>query len=137
MSRRLDLAGSVGFFAGLAREMAGHKQELEAAAVILEKEANALPGEYQDGWPALQPETIARKDAGDSPLLETGSFKDGISHNSDEHEAYVGSDDARAKYFEFGTSKMPARPVFAVAKIKAEEEIKSAVGKIAMERLVK
>jgi phage gpG-like protein len=131
MSRRLDLAGSVGFFAGLAREMAGHKQELEAAA------ANARPGEYQEGWPALQPETIARKDAGDSPLLETGSFKDGISHNSDEHEAYVGSDDARAKYFEFGTSKMPARPVFAVAKIKAEEEIKSAVGKIAMERLVK
>ena len=68
------------------------------------KEARDSLGSYQDGWPALQPETIARKMMGDSPLLAS------IQWNSEGNEGYVGSDDMKAVYHELGTSRIPARP---------------------------
>eukprot|EP01037_Dinobryon_pediforme_P012169 gene12169-12257_t len=131
MSRNLgDLLGGVGFFAGLAKSFEGHKRELEAAAAILEAEAKSYPGTYQDGWAALAESTIAQKQTGDSPLLETGEMRDSIAHNSDEHVAYVGSNNPKMTWQELGTDRIPPRPVLGLAMIKAKDKVEAAVGKI-------
>ena len=84
-------------------------------------------GEYQPGWPALQPETIARKTTGDSPLLETGELRDSIKWNSDKHEAYVGTDNPKGIWHEFGTGQVtpiiPPRPFLGAAMVASEKEI--------------
>jgi hypothetical protein len=51
--------------------------------VLLEDSAKEALGTHEFGWPPLQPETIARKATGDSPLLETGALRDSIKHNVD------------------------------------------------------
>ena len=95
----------------------------EACAMVC-KEARESLGHYQDGWPALQPETIARKMMGDSPLLETGQLRASIQWNSEGNEGYVGSDDMNAVYHELGTSRgVPARPFLGPAAIKMEDQI--------------
>jgi phage gpG-like protein len=132
-----DLAGAATFFGAIARDFHGHAKELEAAAVALETEAKSLPGEYQTGWPALQPATIARKATGDSPLLETGELRDSIVHNSDEHEAHVGSNNPKMRWHEFGTKRMPPRPILGVAVVQAEAAIVAAVGNVVMQRIAK
>jgi HK97 gp10 family phage protein len=85
---------------------------LERVCRMLEKSAKDAIGTYRFDWPQLQPETIARKATGDKPLLETGALRDSITHNADADgkDAYVGTDDPVAKYHEFGTSHIPARP---------------------------
>jgi HK97 gp10 family phage protein len=105
-------------------EHRGHKI-LEKTCVLLEDSAKSALGTYEFGWPPLQPETIARKVTGDSPLLETGALRDSIKHNVDPNgkEAAVGTDLDYAKYLEFGTSKMPARPFLGGALIAKEHEI--------------
>jgi hypothetical protein len=45
---------------------------------ILQDEAVRVLGTYDYGWPLLKPQTIARKETGDSPLLETGDLRDSI-----------------------------------------------------------
>jgi phage gpG-like protein len=134
-----DLLAGASFFGAIAKDFAGgYREELERAAVILEAEAKSYPGNYQPGWAALKSETIARKATGDSPLLETGEMRDSITHNSDAHEAMVGSNDKTLIYQEFGTSRgIPPRPVLGLAMIKAEPAIVHAVGKVVMTRLVK
>lgn len=132
-----DIFAAAGFFGALAEEFKSHNAELEAAAKIMEKTAKSLPGTYQDGWPALAESTLAKKQAGDSPLLETGEFRDSIKHNSSDDVAHVGTNDQRGPWFEFGTDKMPPRPVFGVAIIKAKDEIEAAVGKVTVERMLK
>jgi len=85
-----------------------HEHEMiEEAAVFLEKEAKAVLGTYDYGWPQLQPATIARKANGNTPLIETGTLRDSIEHNStyDPLEAYVGTNDPIGMYQEFGTSR--------------------------------
>jgi HK97 gp10 family phage protein len=105
-------------------EHSGHKI-LEKTCVLLENSAKDAIGTYQFGWAPLAPETIARKATGDSPLLETGALRDSITHNVDSNgkEAAVGTDLDYAKYLEFGTSKMPARPFLGGALIAKEHEI--------------
>lgn len=88
-----------------------HHAMLEKAAQVLEKEAKQVIGTYDYGWPQLAESTIARKANGNTPLLETGEMRDSIEHNSDEHEAYVGTNDKKAIWQEFGTSRgIPPRP---------------------------
>lgn len=128
------LAGAV-FFGELARKFTGYKEELEAAAVIVEKTARSLPGEYQDGWPALAESTIKRKSTGDSPLFETGELRDSITHSSDDREATVGTNVDHAIFSEVGTVHEPPRPIFPIAAIKATAEVEAAVGKVVMSRL--
>jgi HK97 gp10 family phage protein len=105
-------------------EHSGHKI-LEQSCVLLEDSAKGAIGTYEFNWPPLKPETIARKMTGDSPLLETGALRDSITHNVDPSgkEAAVGTDLDYAKYLEFGTSKMPARPFLGGALIANEHKI--------------
>lgn len=128
MSLSLAELGLVLTGVGAELERSNHKI-LERTCVLLEDSAKGALGTYEFGWPPLKPETIARKATGDSPLLETGALRDSITHNVDSNgkEAAVGTDLDYAKYLEFGTSKMPARPFLGGALIAKEHEIEAGV----------
>ena len=72
-------------------------------------------GTYRYGWPRLKDETIARKATGDSPLVESGKMRGSIRVRTSMGEVEVYSTDPNFRWHELGTSKMPARPVFAIA----------------------
>lgn len=81
----------------------------EEFMVIVEKAAKDVIGTYAYGWPALKPETIARKAQGDTPLLETGEMRDSIRSIAALSvlgaEGLVYSTDPVAVYQELGTSR--------------------------------
>ena len=110
-------------------EHSGHKI-LERTCVLLEDSAKDAIGndDYIFGWPRLAQSTIDRKGF-ERPLFETGALRDSITHNVDANgkEAAVGTDLDYAKYLEFGTSKMPARPFLGGALIAKEHEIDDGV----------
>jgi hypothetical protein len=107
---------------------------IERAAVKVEKRVRAMVGKEHDEWPALAPSTLADKQAKGyrtpAPLLREGTFRDSIEHVVDArgHEAAVGTNDVRGPWFEFGTSKMPPRPVLVPAAIASEDKIRRMVG---------
>ena len=84
-------------------EMSMEVSLAQSAALLADVAKDSL-GEYQLGWQALQPATIARKATGDRPLLETGELRDSIKWNSDAHEAYVGTNNPKGVYHEFRTA---------------------------------
>lgn len=120
----------------------GAEMEAELARTIektcehLEESAKEAIGTYAFGWVPLAPTTLAQK-AADTPLLETGELRDSYEHNADGLEGYVGSDNPKAEWHEFGTSHIPARPVLGGALIECEDKISSLIGhgiKAVMER---
>ena len=102
----------------------------EASKAVLE-EAKSLPGTYQDGWPALDEKTIARKATGDSPLLETGAMRDSYARKVvSPTKAAVGSNDPKATWQELGTSRgIPPRPVLKTAGVRKERDVHRIVGR--------
>lgn len=85
---------------------------LEAGGREFLKRAQAAIGTYEYGWPQLADSTIARKERGDTPLLETGAMRD--SGYVDVHGAMgvtVGFSDPKLHYHEWGTKHIPPRPV--------------------------
>lgn len=101
---------------------------LKKAANVLEKEAKSAIGTYRYGWEPLAASTLARK-AADTPLLETGELQRSIENNVGHKEAWVGTDDRKATWLEFGTSKMPARPFMGGALNAKGEEVKEIVAR--------
>lgn len=82
---------------------------IEEGCVILQDGAKEAIGTYTFGWPRLGPDAIARH--GDTPLLETGALKASIEHVSSGSEGWVGTNDPKAAWQEFGTSRgIPPRP---------------------------
>ncbi len=104
---------------GLAMRMAvveselrlAHEASVAQACALLAEQCRLVIGTYTYGWPPLQPTTIARKATGDSPLFETGELRASIEWNADEHQGYVGSDNPKMVWHEWGTSRVPPRPV--------------------------
>ena len=94
----------------------------EAAGLVQETAKNAL-GTYEFGWPPLKEETVARKATGDSPLLETGELRDSIERTIGHHVAWVGSNDDKAVWQEFGTSTIPPRSFIASPGMVCEGQI--------------
>src|SRR5271166_3441124 len=76
------------------------KHGLEKAAAMLEEEAKQIVG--SDLLVPNAQATIDRKGF-DAPGLETGEMMQSITHNADHHEAYIGSDNEKLKWLEFGT----------------------------------
>jgi hypothetical protein len=77
----IQVFNSLGSFAAhLLTVEADVKLACDAAVVkaikIVSKTAKNMIGHEQPFWPALQPETIERKDHGNTPLLETGELRD-------------------------------------------------------------
>jgi phage gpG-like protein len=83
---------------------------LEPVAVMLETSAKDAIGNssYPFGWPRLSQATIDKH--GDTPLLDTGALQSSISHVVEGTHAYVGTNDEKAAWQEFGTSRIPPRP---------------------------
>jgi hypothetical protein len=48
------------------------------ACELVARQAKGAIGKQHELWPPLQPETIARKINGNTPLLETGELRDSI-----------------------------------------------------------
>lgn len=92
---------------------------MQKAAVAIETRAKQKIGDYQDqagefvAWAELADRTKddrARQGfTEDEPLLRTGKMRDSIEHNSDAHEAHIGSNLDTAVYQELGTDKIPPR----------------------------
>ena len=92
----------------------------EVALHIYHEAYNAI-GTYKFGWAPLGPQAIDKH--GDTPLLDTGQLRNSIGVTIDKYQAWVGTNDKVMQYHEFGTSRMPARPVFGPAALGAEKFI--------------
>jgi len=108
-----------------ALEMDHHQRQAlaECGQVMLAEIRGAL-GTYRYGWPALAPSTVARKRNGDTPLVETGELRNSYAYTVvDAHTLDVGSDNPKAIWHEYGTGRVPPRPVLAPAAQRVEPEV--------------
>jgi phage gpG-like protein len=64
----------------------------------------------------------------DSPLLETGDLRDSIERDVQHGVAYVGSNNPKALWHEFGTSRIPPRPFLEGAANAKHAEIGKLIG---------
>lgn len=120
----LELAAVLGLAAERVEEHL--TKSIEGACVILEDSAKEAIGTYTFGWPPLGPEAIARH--GDTPLLETGALQSSITHTAEGREGWVGTNDEKAAWQEFGTSRgIPPRPFLGGAVIHEQAKIESVV----------
>lgn len=137
--REFTLAGFAGHLTMLAAEMAIHEHEgLEKAAVIIENEAKASLGHYQDqagpfaAWAELAEATKTdRASQGfpdNEPELRTGAMGLTIEHTVVGSEAYIGSDDQILEYQELGTAKMPPRSILGGAAVRKTNEVLVTLG---------
>jgi phage gpG-like protein len=111
---------------------------LEQCAVRVEQVAKAEIGHYQSGigpfpaWADLADSTEAQKAKmgypADAPLEATGEMRDSITHTTHMLETVIGSTDVKMFYHEFGTPKMPARPVMGPAVLRSKEYIRRVLG---------
>jgi HK97 gp10 family phage protein len=99
------------------------EETIAAACAMVAERAKNIIGVPQAGWPPLSPETLKRKDGINTPLLETGELRSSIEWNSDDQEGYVGTNDPKGRWQEFGTSRIPPRPFLGTAAIQMEGEI--------------
>lgn len=124
---------------GLSKEV--HKG-LERAVVAIEATAKEEIGTYQEAagpfpaWAPLAESTVADRVAKgfspDDPLLRTGDLRDSIVHEVGDWEATVGSIDPVMEFHEFGTSKMPPRPVIGSALVHNIERVQQLIGEAAV-----
>lgn len=127
----MDLTGLAGALATAAITVEHSRPvAMERICKLLEKSAKDAIGTYEFGWPELAWSTkVDRFTHGfpeNEPLLRTGELRDSITYNMDSNgkEAFVGSDDEKAVWQEFGTSHIPPRPYLAGALYANEEKIK-------------
>jgi phage gpG-like protein len=92
------------------------------ACELVHAEARRVIGEGYDFWPALQPETLARKMMA-TPLLETGELRASIEWNAEGNQGYVGSNNDKAVWHELGTSRIPPRSFLRGAAMHMEDKI--------------
>lgn len=123
---------------------------LERCAVKIEKTAKDEIGHYQSAagpfqaWAELADSTEQEKASKgypvDAPLLRTGAMRDAITHEVDGLEAVIGAKDTDAGrllvFHEFGTSKMPPRPVMGPAAFRNKDFILKVIGRAAVSGLV-
>jgi phage gpG-like protein len=110
-------------------------EAMEKAAAMLETEAKHVIG--SNALARNAEATLAHKDGVNTPGVDTGETRDSITHNSDRHEAYIGSNDERLKWLEFGTGKAgsawggpnPPRPVLGITVLRKGDEAAEIVGR--------
>ncbi len=75
-------------------------------------EAKRVLGTEGYDWPALSPATLAHK-MQSGMLLETGELRGSIEWNSEGNQGWVGSNNDKAVWHEFGTARIPPRSFLA------------------------
>lgn len=131
-----------GFAAHLAEvlieaEHAAH-EGLEEAARVVEAEAKAEVGVYQDqagpfaAWAELADSTkndrVRSGFSENDPLLRSGELRDSIEHTVIGKTAYIGSDSPIAEYQELGTSRIPPRSFLGGALFRKGDEVAQIIG---------
>lgn len=150
MSRHFGSLGEMALFlaarpAEIALEL---HHGLEQIGERVEATARAEFGHYQDeagpfpGWPELADATkddrVSKGFPENEPLLRTGETRDSMSHHVDNAalDVVIGSTDEKMPWFEFGTSRMPARPVVGPAAFRNKLFIQRKVGEAVVVGLV-
>lgn len=115
---------------------------MEKCAVIVEKSAKKEIGHYQpqvgpfQDWAELADSTkedrVRQGYTENDPLLRSGELRGSIEHQSTLQEAVIGSTSPVMAYQEFGTAKIPPRPVIGPAAFKNKEKIQSIIGAAAI-----
>ena len=107
-------------------------EALKESAELVEATAKAEFGDYQEpkgpypGWAVLAPSTLIDKwrhgwAPPDNPLVRTHALQNSIQHEVGDFlggnlfQAVIGSTSDIMPYHEYGTSKMPSRPVLGPA----------------------
>lgn len=118
-------------------EMATH-HALERAGRIVQREAKAEIGHYQDAappfaaWAELAQSTkddrVRQGYTENDPGLRSGEMRESVQYRVLGHEVHIGSDDQKLVYFELGTEKQPPRTVLAGSLIKKTTEVVSVIG---------
>jgi phage gpG-like protein len=110
-------------------------EAMARAAQMLETEAKHVIG--SNALARNAEATLAHKDGVNTPGVDTGETRDSITHNSDRHEAYIGSNDERLKWLEYGTGKAgsawggpnPPRPVLEITAFKFGDKAAEMIGR--------
>lgn len=125
MTGVFSLAGFAAHLGAIERDLDEVGPAIVAKACqMLADEIKKNLGEYHFGWQHLKPATIARKALGDTPLFETGQLYNSIEWVAHGNEGSVGTNEPRAIFMEFGTSRgVPPRPFILPAAIQAEKKI--------------
>lgn len=115
---------------------------MNAVGALVEERAREEFGVYQpavgpfQAWPELAQATkddrMRQGYSENDPLLRSGKLRGTISHESAGLEVAVGSTSDLMVYHEFGTSKMPARPVLGTAAFSSKDKIMEILGKAAV-----
>jgi hypothetical protein len=128
-----SLLEGAAFFTGVQLNLErASKAAVTKSARLIRDEARRVLGTYDYGWVPLAESTIAQKETGDSPGLETGAMRKSIKYSVDgtrmHWEATVGSNDPHALYFELGTIHQPARSFLAGAAMRKQHEVHKICG---------
>jgi hypothetical protein len=104
----------------------------------IQRVAKAEIGHYQSAvgmfpeWAELADSTKAERVrlgyTENDPGLRSGAMRDSIENQVSGLEGVIGSNDDHLVYFEFGTSKQPARPVLGTAAYRSQKVIEKAAG---------
>jgi HK97 gp10 family phage protein len=115
---------------------------VDQAGHLVEEAAQAEIGHYQPAagpfpaWAPLADSTEAEKARlgypTGAPLLRTGEMRDSIGHQTEGDRTVVGSNDQRMVYHEFGTNRIPPRPVLGPALFRNKTHIANGIGRIAL-----
>lgn len=131
------------FVANAAATVKTLQTGLEAAITLVENTARAEIGELQPAvgpfpaWAPLAESTVEAK-GHDRPLIDTGEMLASFQHEVDKQalEAIAGATDEKMIYHEFGTAKMPPRPVWGPAAYRCEAAISKLIGAAAVAGLL-
>lgn len=145
--REYSLAGfAVKLIELQAAEVIALNHGLKRVAELVEKTAKAEIGQYQPAigpfpaWAPLADSTEQHKATmgypADAPLLATGEMQESIQHVVQGLEAQIGSNDEKMIYHEFGTAKMPPRPVLGPAAFRQKRKIEMLIGHAAVTGLL-
>lgn len=106
---------------------------MEQVGVLIEAQAKAEFGNYQpavgpfQAWPELADSTkddrVRQGYTENDPLLRSGELRDTVSHETAGLEVAIGSTSDLMVYHEFGTSKMPPRPVLGTAAFVSKDKV--------------
>ncbi len=113
-------------------------EALERVAVKVEATAKAEIGEYQDAigpfqnWAELADSTkedrVRKGYTENDPLLRSGELRNSIGHETSDLETVIGSTSDIMVYQEFGTSRIPPRPVMGPAAERNRDYILAELG---------
>jgi HK97 gp10 family phage protein len=134
MSKEFTLGQFIVHFSGNSNKITHniHKIVIKGTKLV-EKEAKNLIGKHHPEWTDLSDVTKERRAQlgfpADEPELMTGALRDSIRSRVKGLKGHIGSNSQIAVYQEFGTDKMPPRPILSLALRRKRKTIRTMVGK--------